>query len=60
MKPSRAPYVASRIPLSRRAFLRSAGIGLSLPLLQAMSPVLGRTAPTPGPTPGAPRRMLAI
>lgn len=60
MKPSRAPYVASRVPLSRRCFLRSAGIGLSLPLLQAMSPVLGRAAPAPGPAPGAPRRMLAI
>ncbi|MFZ9746862.1 MAG: DUF1552 domain-containing protein [Opitutaceae bacterium] len=60
MKLSRAPYVASRVPLSRRSFLRSAGIGLSLPLLQAMSPVLGRAAPLPGPAPGAPRRMLAI
>jgi Protein of unknown function (DUF1552) len=41
--------------ISRRAMLRSAGVGLGLPLLNAMVPALARAQAT-----AAPRRMLAI
>src|SRR5690242_1871550 len=57
------PYISTRPALSRRRFLRGAGILLSLPLLDAMSPVFARagqaaaTSATPG---GKPRRMLGI
>lgn len=54
-----APHVAMRTAISRRSFLRGAGILLGLPLLDAMQPAFaqataGRTTGTP------PRRMLAI
>jgi Protein of unknown function (DUF1552) len=57
-----APFVSTRPALSRRQFLRGAGIVLSLPLLQAMTPAFAaakRLAPdaTPG---GKPRRMFGI
>ncbi|HXJ73784.1 MAG TPA: DUF1552 domain-containing protein [Candidatus Dormibacteraeota bacterium] len=57
-----APFVSTRLALSRRQFLRGAGIVLSLPLLQAMTPAFAaakRLAPdaTPG---GKPRRMFGI
>lgn len=57
------PYISTRPALSRRRFLRGAGILLSLPLLDAMSPVFARAGrgaaanATPG---GKPRRMLGI
>src|ERR1043166_2987127 len=60
---SKAPFVSTRSVLSRRKFLYGAGIFLSLPLLDAMSPVFASTASetaaasTPG---GKPRRMLGI
>ncbi|MCI0749522.1 MAG: DUF1552 domain-containing protein, partial [Nevskiales bacterium] len=41
--------------LSRRTFLRAAGVGLSLPLLEAMQPVFASTAPA-----APPRRMVLI
>lgn len=41
--------------LDRRAFLRGAGVCLSLPLLDAMRPAMAR-----GAAPSAPRRMVAI
>lgn len=45
--------------LSRRSFLRGAGVALSLPFLDAMVPALARS--TPGANaPGSPRRMIAI
>jgi hypothetical protein len=60
----KAPFVSTRPALSRRNFLRGAGIVLSLPLLEAMRPVFaGALAAkvdaslTPG---GKPRRVLAI
>src|ERR1051326_4162223 len=60
----RAPFVSTRTALSRRKFLRGAGILLSLPLLDAMTPGLGAAAgrlggaaSTPG---GKPRRLFAI
>src|SRR5207302_9395202 len=36
------PFVSTRPALSRRAFLRGAGILLSLPLLDAMTPAASR------------------
>ena len=57
-----APFAATRQPLSRRSFLRGAGIVLALPLLNAMLPGVARAARNASPlAPGAkPRRMLAI
>jgi hypothetical protein len=56
------PFVSTRPALSRRKFLRGAGILLSLPMLEAMRPVfagIGKAAA--GTTPGSkPRRMLGI
>jgi hypothetical protein len=58
-----APYVSTRTALSRRRFLRGAGIALSLPLLDSMMPVFAgvvkRAAAdlTPG---GKPRRFFGI
>ncbi len=47
-------------PLSRRCFLRGAGVALSLPLLDAMTPAFAR-GKTPGANaPGSPKRMVAI
>src|SRR4051812_37938234 len=58
------PYVSTRPALSRRSFLRGAGIVLSLPLLEAMRPTFAgaiaaktEAALTPG---GKPRRMFGI
>ncbi len=45
----------SRTALSRRAFLRGAGVALSLPLLDAMRPAFGSEARSP-----IPRRMVCI
>lgn len=59
---SGSAFVATSRALSRRAFLRGAGIVLSLPLLDAMLPVFAAVPEAQSPTsPGAkPRRMLAI
>jgi hypothetical protein len=59
------PFVATRSAISRRRFLRGAGIALSLPFLDSMVPAFasitshaeGSAATTPG---GKPRRMFAI
>jgi len=56
------PFVSTRPALSRRKFLRGAGILLSLPLLDAMTPAFG-AAPKSGSTgapEGKPRRLFAI
>ena len=55
-------FVATRRAISRRCFLRGAGIALSLPLLEAMLPAFAASSEPSSPTaPGAkPRRMLAI
>jgi BMFP domain-containing protein YqiC len=56
------PHIAVP-PLSRRRFLRAAGVLLSLPLLDAMNPVFAGAAKrlSAGQTPGGkPRRMLGI
>src|SRR5436190_21281842 len=59
-----ASFVSTRHALSRRKFLRAAGIFLSLPLLDAMTPTFAGVAKrrltaevTPG---GKPRRMFGI
>src|ERR1051325_6486746 len=59
-----APFVSTQPALSRRKFLRGAGILLSLPWLDAMAPAFGGVAKrriaadaTPG---GKPRRMIGI
>ncbi|HTG43092.1 MAG TPA: DUF1552 domain-containing protein [Verrucomicrobiae bacterium] len=59
------PFISTGQAVSRRRFLRGAGIILSLPLLEAMRPAFPGTLPreessaaaTPG---GKPRRMLGI
>lgn len=55
-------YISTQRALSRRSFLRGAGILLSLPLLEAMTPSFVRAASAAsGTEPGAtPRRMLGI
>src|SRR5258708_4503690 len=59
-----APFVSTNHPLSRRKFLRGAGILLSLPLLDAMTPAFAGVAKgrrAAGTTPGGkPRRMFGI
>ncbi len=53
------PFLTGPRRLSRRSFLRGAGVALSLPLLDAMVPAFARG--TPGANvPGSPRRLLAI
>src|SRR5262249_23734562 len=59
-----APLISTRPALSRRKFLRGAGILLSLPLLDAMAPAFAGVAKrrlAAGATPGGkPRRMFGI
>ena len=58
---SGTPFLATRRSMSRRTFLRGAGILLSLPMLDAMQPVFGAPVESAGSTPGGkPRRMLGI
>lgn len=47
-------------PLSRRTFLRGAGVALALPLLDAMRPVFGSAARAAQAEPAVPRRFVAI
>ena len=60
---AKAPFISNHQTISRRKFLRGAGIVLSLPLLDAMTPVFGAVAKrlaadaTPG---GKPRRFFGI
>lgn len=56
------PFIATGRSISRRCFLRGAGIALSLPLLDAMVPAFASAAePALATASGAkPRRMLAI
>ena len=56
------PFVATRSALSRRHFLRAAGIGLALPFLDSMLAPFARAASSSAPfAPGAkPRRMFAV
>src|SRR5947209_12369012 len=59
----KAPFVSTRPALSRRKFLHGAGILLTLPLLEAMTPAFAAAARriAAGATPGGkPRRFLGI
>jgi hypothetical protein len=49
------PFISTQRAMSRRQFLRAAGVGLSLPWLDAMCPAFAREAAAPPP-----QRMLAI
>ena len=56
--PRRSPFIATRPTLSRRQFLRSTGIVLSLPLLDSVLPTFSRAASAAAAK--KPRRLLAI
>ena len=60
--PFAGPFISTRRSLSRRHFLKGAGIALSLPLLDSMSPAFGEAAAVSSPTAAGatPRRMLAV
>ena len=66
MKPSplqlQGPYISTRQPLSRRTFLRGAGVAMALPFLDTMLPTFARGATSSSPlAPNAnPRRFFAI
>ena len=64
MKQKKTPgsFISTQNALSRRSFLRGAGILLSLPLLDAMQPAFASAAASASPVmpDGKPRRMLAI
>ncbi len=53
---SPAAFISVQRAVSRRQFLRAAGVGLSLPLLDAMLPAFAREAKVTS----SPRRMLAV
>lgn len=57
---SHGPFIAIRPPMSRRRFLRGAGIALSLPFLDSMMPGLVRAAPSTSAGAAKPRRMVGI
>jgi hypothetical protein len=61
MRTMSSPFVSTGGGMSRRRFLRGAGVALALPLLDAMLPAFAApVAAIPG-TPGAkPRRMLTV
>ena len=61
-QPMTGSFISTRRALSRRTFLRGAGIVLSLPLLESMLPAFAAvTRSAAGQTPGGkPRRMFAI
>ena len=50
----------ARPALSRRAFLRGAGVALSLPMLDAMTPAFGQSARNSDQASSVPRRMVCI
>ena len=50
-----APYLSTQRAVSRRSFLRAAGVTLALPLLDAMRPAFVRAA-----APAVPRRFLGV
>src|SRR5437764_8686105 len=63
MKTINTPFVSTRPALSRRKFLGGAGILLTLPMLDAMTPAFAAAARriAAGATPGGkPRRVFAI
>jgi hypothetical protein len=54
------PFISTQRAVSRRAFLRGAGILLSLPLLDAMTPAFAAVRAAAGAVNAKPRRMLGI
>jgi len=54
------PFIAGRRPISRRRFLRGAGVAMSLPLLEAMNPAMVRAATSSIAPDAKPRRMFGI
>ncbi len=58
-RPVTGSFIATQRALSRRQFLRGAGIVLSLPLLDSMLPAFAKAAATNGAKP-KPRRMLSV
>jgi len=55
------PFASHKRAISRRRFLRGAGVALSLPFLDAMRPAFSHAAEEAAKTPGGkPRRMLAV
>src|SRR3954447_13488401 len=61
---SRGPFISRRLALSRRSFLRAAGVAMALPMLDSMSAPFARSvfaadATAVMPT-GAPRRLFAV
>ncbi|MDA1274428.1 MAG: DUF1552 domain-containing protein [Verrucomicrobia bacterium] len=61
-RPISAPFVSTRRPVSRRRFLRGAGIALGLPFLESMIAPFARAAESvaPAATGATPHRMLGI
>ena len=51
----KAPHIADKHTLNRRTFLRGAGVAISLPILDSMTPVFARAKES-----NHPKRMLAI
>jgi hypothetical protein len=56
----RAPFIIARQALSRRRFLRGAGVAMSLPLLEAMLPRVALAESSALAPNAKPRRMFAI
>src|SRR5436309_10954526 len=52
--------IGERFPISRRTFLRGAGVSLALPWLEAMAPSPVLHAAEAGPVPAAPVRMAVL
>ena len=59
---SKAPYVSTRQPISRRHFLRGVGVAMALPFLDSMTVPFARSVEVSSPlAPGAtPRRVFGI
>ena len=55
-----SPVRIAHRPLSRRTFLRGAGVAMALPLLEAMQPTFGSSARGAEATTAIPRRLVAI
>ena len=51
----KSPHIADKHTLNRRTFLRGAGVAISLPILDSMTPVFARAKES-----NHPKRMLAI
>jgi len=60
VSPRLGSHISTRTPLSRRQFLRGAGIVLSLPLLDSMLPTFARASTAAATTAKKPRRMFAV